>query len=81
MPVLIEDLAPGQVYTVRNQGTQLTPRSLAVRVHWVGPDRVHYQLARDLNSEFTPEIKETPIERFLEIVNQPPTAKPGGMTP
>lgn len=71
-----EDLAPGQVYTAANQGMNITPHAITVRVHWVAPDRVHYQTAPIRSEKFDPEIKETSIERFLEIINQPRTWEP-----
>lgn len=62
--VTIDDLQQGQVYTARNQGTSITPTSLKVTIHWVGPNSVHYLI------EGSPEISETSVERFLSIVNQ-----------
>jgi hypothetical protein len=60
----ITDIHPGQVITVHNQGTNITPVDIEVTVLWVGPNAVHYYFKGDR----TP--RETSRERFLEIVNQ-----------
>lgn len=59
-----DDLRPGQTYHVRNQGTNITPEIRTVLINWVGPKDVHYHV------NGTARIRNTPTERFLEIVNQ-----------
>lgn len=70
--IKVDDLQPGQVYTVHNQGTNITPISLKVTIHWVGPDAVHYVMGDKTKIEETSieRIKETSVERFLDILNQ-----------
>lgn len=55
----------GQVLTVGNQGATITPQTIEVTIHWVGPDAVHYYVKGD------PKLRETSLDRFLDIVNQP----------
>lgn len=63
MIITADDLMPGQEFFAKNQGRGIAPIAVKVKVHWVGPNAVHYKL---IGSE---EIKETAIERFLEIIN------------
>jgi hypothetical protein len=66
MPVTSDDLRPGARFSVKD-GTAITPQLVDVEVRWVDRDAglVHY------HKDHTPsnEIRETGIERFLEIVN------------
>jgi hypothetical protein len=53
----------GKVYTAKNQGTAITPQTVQVVVDWVDGVNVHYRIVG------RPwERKQTPIERFKEIV-------------
>ena len=63
MAITTDDLHPGLELYARNQGRCISPIAVKVIIHWVGPNAVHYKLKDDN------EIKETTIERFLEIVN------------
>jgi hypothetical protein len=62
--ITVHDLEPGQRHVVKGQGTAITPRTLVVTVHWIGPEAVHYLTEGDST------IKETSLERFLSILNQ-----------
>lgn len=58
------EIQPGQVFMVKNQGTNITPETIEVVVHWVGPDTVHYYVSG------IKELKSTSLERFIEIVSK-----------
>lgn len=62
-PLTADDLHPGLTLMVGNQGRCITPQTVKVIVHWVGPDAVHYRI------EGTAQLAETTIERFLDIAN------------
>lgn len=64
MAVTYDDLEPGLELNVKNQGTCITPIEIKVTIQWVCPIAVYYTVEGDS------KIKETTIERFLEIVNQ-----------
>lgn len=53
-----------QTYTVYNQGSNITPCNRQVTVHWFDSQTVHYTL------DGLPELYETTVSRFLEIINQ-----------
>jgi hypothetical protein len=59
MLVVIE---PGQTYKAHNQGRNITPQTIEVRTVTVSDTDVYYRIVGDL------EVKQTPIERFKEIV-------------
>jgi hypothetical protein len=58
-------ILPGKTYTARNQGTAITPHSKLVHVAWVSDRDVHYYLCGEAG------IKQTPLQRFIEIVGGP----------
>jgi hypothetical protein len=58
-----DNIRPGQCITVFNQGSNITPISKTVKIHWVGPTSVYYFL------DGSNTILNTSIDRFLEIVN------------
>lgn len=58
-------IAPGEVYEVQAAGWTITPAITQATVVWVSEADVHYRLEGD------PEIKQTPIERFREIITTP----------
>jgi hypothetical protein len=58
----VSDFYKGQILSVHNQGTAITPNTVKVTVQWVAPDRVHYTVEGD------PKMRETSVERFNEIV-------------
>jgi hypothetical protein len=64
MKYTVDTIPFGKPFTVHNQGTNITPCDITVTVFWIGPDRVHY-IIHGGNG-----VKETSIERFLEIINQ-----------
>ncbi|MBX5130771.1 hypothetical protein HJB53_30235 [Rhizobium lentis] len=52
----------GRTYTARYQGKTITPQFIEVTVVWVENGHVHYRRAGET------EVRQTPIERFVEIV-------------
>lgn len=66
MKLSASDLIPGMELIAPNQGTNITPTFVKVRIYWVGPDSVHYQI------HGSSKVEETTLERFLEIINQKP---------
>lgn len=62
--ITADDLSPGQMHSVRNQGMAITPRTIIVTIHWVGPNAVHYLKEND------PTLHEASLEYFLETINQ-----------
>lgn len=68
--ITVEDLQPGRIFRATHQGCAITPRSIDVRVYWVGPDRVYYHLA-EIGQGYGPQVHDTHIDRFLDIINQP----------
>ncbi len=63
MTYTADDLIPGAVFDARNQGTCITPQTVKVTVRHVGADTVWYTGA------FASTWYDTPIERFLSIIN------------
>jgi len=57
-------LEAGQTYIAKNQGRAITPRDAKVAVVWIENGHVHYRL------EGETKIKQTPTDRFLEIVGE-----------
>jgi len=57
------DLEVGQKYTARNQGRAITPHSITVVIVWLDGDHVHYRRENEV------EVRQTPRERFIEIVS------------
>ncbi len=55
-------LEVGGVYAARNQGPAITGQTIQVTVVWIENGHVHYRLTGQS------EIKQTPVNRFLEIV-------------
>lgn len=54
----------GQTYTAKNQGMAITPAEVKVTVVWIENDSVHYR------REGETLVKQTPIDRFLEIIGE-----------
>lgn len=59
------DLQVGVVLVAPNQGQNITPYAIEVRIEYVADGHVHYSTPNN------PVVKFTTITRFLEIVNQP----------
>lgn len=62
--ITADDLRPGQVFSVINQGTCITPQTITVTIVWVDTDTVWYR------KEYASQPRSTPLDRFLDIVNQ-----------
>lgn len=63
--------ADGVTIMVGNQGTGITPQCIEVRIHWVGPNTVHYLVKGD------PKMRETSLDRFLDINYAPIEGRAG----
>lgn len=70
--ITIDDIQLGQVHTIPNQGTNITPVSINVTVCWISFDSILYTV------EGSPIIKETSTERFLSILNQSTMSEQNG---
>lgn len=55
----------GKTYTAYRQGTAITPATKQVKVVWIEGDSVHYRL------EGSDVVKQTPLDRFIEIITPP----------
>lgn len=53
----------GKTYKARGQGMNITPETIDVHVVWISDLDVHYRKGGD------PTLHQTPIERFLDIVD------------
>lgn len=60
----MSNIEAGKTYEVSNQGNLITPKTNLVEVVWVEDGHVHYRIVG------TTEIKQTPNDRFLEIISQ-----------
>ena len=67
-----DDLKPGLVLKARKQGTCITPQTIEITVRWVYiPDEPNlWSNAVYYTVKGSGELRNTPIARFLEIVNQ-----------
>lgn len=64
MQFTADDLLPGMVLDVAKQGLAITPRTIKVKISWIDHDTVYYRVEGETG------VKDTPIDRFLFIVNQ-----------
>lgn len=62
--ITADDLRPGQVYKVGNQGMTITPQTVEVKIHWVGPDTVHY------TKDGSQCLRNAPLDHFVKILNE-----------
>lgn len=62
MRIKTSELIVGETYTAYEQGTNITPHEVEVKVVWFSDTTVWYRKVGEV------ETHETPLERFKEIV-------------